>query len=303
MQKLIRSLGLLALLPLAGCDHWGVLRNNSTNQQPLPPGGQITSGQLVQYLNMNSQRLQSLKCDDVEMDCTQGYQTFGLNGKMACDKPRGFRLTARSPMSTEFDLGSNNQEFWYWIARAPQPYQFYCSYEDLSTKRIPLPFPFQPDWVIETLGMGSYATNGQYRVDVKADTYELVQETVSQQGQPLRKVIVFNKTQKKGVVVSAYILRDANNKEICSAQILQVQAVGNSKTDQLAVPYEVVLNWSAGNETLKLRMKLNQVEVNKVSPEFARTLFKREPMTNIQPFDLASQANRGGVQQTGGVLR
>jgi hypothetical protein len=308
MRKVLRSVCLLALVPLAGCDNWGILRGSSTQQQALPPGGAPNAAILVTYLNQNAQRVQSLSSNEVEMDCTVGSQSIGLNGQMACDKPRGFRMTAKSPIvgKVEFDLGSNDREFWYWIARAQPPYQFFCSYEDLNTKQIPLPFPFQPEWVIEALGMGTYATNGQYRVESKGDTYELIQDTVSQQGQPVRKVIVFNKTQKNGVIVRAYVLRDASNKEICSAEIRKVQKVGERGTEAW-VPYDIVLNWAASKETMKLAMKLDKVKVNQVSPDQARSLFVRQPMSNIQPFDLASLANRndprGGVQQTGGVLR
>ena len=56
--------------------------------------------------------------------------------------------------------------------------------EDLRFKKVPLPFPFQPEWVMETLGRATYSANGQYRVEHRAYKIELIQDTTELQGQP-----------------------------------------------------------------------------------------------------------------------
>lgn len=300
MRSTLAAFGLLSLLMFTGCaDNWNFLRKGPETK--LAEGNNSPSAeQLVTYLNNNSRRIHSMSCQDVDLDVQQGLQPIGLTAKMACEQPRDFRMMANSPLAGkgEFDLGSNEREFWYWIGRANPPYQFFCSYQDLRTKAIPLPFPFQPEWVMETLGMATYPANGQYKVEMKRDTIELVQDTTSLQGQPVKKVVIFDRNTLSTKPIRAYVLRDMQGKDVCSAQIQDVQRVGEA-----IVPYKLVLNWPAQNT--KLSMKLNKPTINQVSPEQARSLFARVPLRGIQSYDLANLARdeRNVVQPAGGVLR
>src|SRR4051794_32502922 len=103
MRPTFRILGLAALLLLTGCYNWAFLRKD----QPLPGGDKIgdpTTANLVNYFNVNATRVQSMFCSDVEFDCTVGLQSFSLSGKMACEQPRGFRMTANSPVVGKGEL-------------------------------------------------------------------------------------------------------------------------------------------------------------------------------------------------------
>ena len=298
MRSTLATFGLCSLFMLTGCtnESWGFLRK--APDPAITNGPTPTAAALVTYLNGNSQRIHSMSCMDVDLDIQQGLQPMGgITGKMACEQPRAFRMNAGIMGKPEFELGSNDREFWYWIARNNPPYQYFCSYEDLRTKNVPLPFPFQPEWVMETLGMAKYDPNGQYRVEQKGATIELIQDTTSLQGQPVRKVVVFNRASKaNGAQIQKYLLRDMQGKEICSAEILDVQRVGD-----IVVPSKLLLSWPA--DKTKLTMKFNKPTVNQVSPEMAQSLFDRKPLKDSQPFDLARLA-RGGfdgqVQQAGG---
>lgn len=177
MRPTLALIGLCSLFMLAGCEkNWGFLRKPD---QGVPPSKPPESAEpLVTWLNQNSQRVRSINCQDVDIEVTQGIQSFaGIRGRMACEQPRDFRMSATLLSKNRLDVGSNDREFWYWIADST-PYQFYCSYEDLRTKQVPLPFPFQPEWVMETLGMANYPVNGRYQIVPKRDnTFELIQET------------------------------------------------------------------------------------------------------------------------------
>ena len=301
MRPTLATFGLCSLLALTGCtNNWGFL-HNSANDKGVPPGRTPTSSELVSYLNGGSQQIRSMMSQDVDIECSQGSQSVGgIHGKMACEQPRDFRMTAMLMGKNELDLGSNDREFWYWIGRSQPPYQFYCSYNDLRTKPIPLPFPFQPEWVMETLGMSNYPVDGKYQVVEKRDTVELIQDATSLQGQPVRKVVEFNRNQMtNGHQIRSYILRDMQGKVLCSAQIQKVQRIGNA-----TVPYQVQLEWPS--EKLKLSMQINKPTLNQLPPEMAQNLFRRPPMKDIQAYDLANLArgaNGGGqVQQAGGYV-
>lgn len=306
MRFVCSRLALIGLLLLVGCNHskWGMVRNGD-------PGGQRFSDQtpraedLVAYLNTNAHQIQSLTCPEVDLDCRAGIHQIAMRAKMACQKPRDFRLIAEVAHNTQADIGSNQSEFWYWIAKG-DPYLFHCSYSDLA-RGVRIPFPFQPEWVIEALGLAEYDPSAaNYRVAVRGDTIELVNEARNAQGQPVRRVTVFSRAPS-AVQVREHVLRDQADRVICSAQIFEVynyQYQGQS----VIVPKRVVLNYPAERMVLKLNLGHDprDVIVNQTfDPEQARTLFTRPLLSGVATYDLARGPDRptSQVRQAGGFLR
>src|SRR5260370_26846966 len=183
MRYLTCTLGLGAVLLAAGCadSKWAFIRHNKDDARALADNPKAAD--LVGYLNQNAQRIQTLECPYLDLNIKQGSglaaQEFGMRGKMVCDKPRNFRLVAEALGNYEADIGSNNDEFWYWIKRDNPPYLVHCSYADLE-RGIKIPFPFQPEGVMEALGMGVYDPVQNYQVVPRASTLDLVTGTVSQ---------------------------------------------------------------------------------------------------------------------------
>jgi hypothetical protein len=297
MRPTPATFGLWSLLLLSGCQEISKHMHLSSDPGVLP-GRTPAPSELVAHLNESAQRLKSLTCQDVDIEFTQDFQSVGgIRGRLACEQPRNFRLTAMMVKSTELDLGSNDREFWFWIARAKPPYQFFCSYEDLSTKQIRLPFPFQPEWVMETLGMTSFPVDGNYKVQPVKNTIELIQDTTSLQGQPVQKVIVFSRDQTR---ILEYKLRDLTGKEICSAQIRDVQ-----KLDGATVPHAIQLNWPS--ERIKLGLTLKNPKPNQLSLEMAQFIFQRPHLKDIESYNLAHLSPEGNgagqVERAGTALR
>src|SRR5262249_8793860 len=155
------SCGVGCLLLLAGCDH--VNPRLIPNYENTHGGGGkkevVTAEMLVKYLNQNSERLKTVTCLDVRLVAyvgLTGVLHFQLDGKMTAQQPRHFRVMAKMAGSKPaVDLGSNDQEFWYWFSQGPQ-YLFFCTHQNLALGNIKqgdlLP-PFQPEWIMETLGM------------------------------------------------------------------------------------------------------------------------------------------------------
>ena len=55
-----------------------------------------------------------------------------------------------------------------------------------------MPFPFQPDWVLEAMGMGKYGPADKYEMVSEPGRFKLIERTKSPQGVPVKKIIVFN---------------------------------------------------------------------------------------------------------------
>src|SRR5207245_11303738 len=163
-----------------------------------------TSDQLFTVHNKNDRQIQTMTCNPIELDITQEIQQFHISGKLACQRPRYFRMQADVVARTEADIGSNDQEFWYWIKRG-DPYLIHCSYQDLANG-VRIPFPFQPDWVMEALGMSEYETDpAAYRVLPSGRTIQLVQSTRNLQGQPVRKLTEVNSSTLR---VIGHVIQD-----------------------------------------------------------------------------------------------
>jgi hypothetical protein len=277
------GLGILTLL--AGCTstRWGFLKNNDRQTSPAGPPEVQTKEQLVSWMNKNAERIQSIRVEDLDLTCRQGIQVANLRGTMVTEKPLSFRLGAKALANPVVDLGSNDQEFWYWISKAKPPYQFYCSYKDLKEGRVrELPFPFQPEWVMESLGLGPYGPSEKYTLEHDKDTLKLIEKTTTPQGTPVRKVIVMKRREVQlpnPQVTDFLLLDDATGKEICGAHITEVQL---DHATQAIIPRRLELRWP--EQKLSLGMRLDSVTLNqKVPPQ----VFTRQINQNIQPFNLA----------------
>lgn len=298
---LIKKAPLLALLSvLVGCNSWTGLRDRDTARNL--PGETPSAQQLVAYLNNNGQRVQAIQCNQVSIDAKQGNQTApGLDGLMVCQKPRNFRLKAKVIGQPAVDIGSNNQEFWYWISKVePVPYVFHCNYDELDKGNVRLPFPFHPDMIVSALGMGEYDPSKQYEVKVNQQNIELVEPVAIYQGKQVRKSTVF---QRKAISqgkyqVAGHILRDIQGREICNATVYEVQ---QSRETGAILPQRIKIVWP--EEKMEMLLRLNDMQVTTVTPDRAERLFSRNDLSSLPGFDLARWAPDQGtpIQRTRGV--
>jgi hypothetical protein len=281
------ALGLGTLLLAVACTpRMQFLRKDRPERDDVltPPP---TAEQIVAYLNDNSSRLQSLRCQDLELTVKQGLAPgIGLHGQLMCQQPRNFRLSASSVIKTEVDLGSNQDEFWFWVARNQPPYQYHCAYKDLEQGRVrQMPFPFQPDWLLEVLGMARFGPAEHYQLLDEPPALKLVERVRSPQGTMVRKVIVLRRrpVQPPNPQVTDFLLLDdRTGKEICTAKI---QATFMERTRGGLVPRLLVVSWPA--ERASLTMRLDTVAANVDVPPGSPT-FVRRPVRGAQGYDLAA---------------
>jgi hypothetical protein len=301
MRSIIAGVSLGVVLLAVGCN---VLL---PHRPPVGPGpgpadlGTPKVENLVQYLNRQAELIgpdDALKCTNLSIDCKAGHQTVGLGGMMICQKPRSFRLQAQVIGQPAVDIGSNNEEFWYWISKNEPPYLFHCSYEALG-RGANVPFPFQPDMVVTALGIASYDPNKKYELNAPQGRsyFELIERTTSPQGQPIQKVVVFNRGQvtPPAPQVIAYALRDDKGNPICVANIKSVQQ--NRETGAI-LPKVVSFNWPS--QKLSMTMDMNNLQVVKMNNETAGRFFSRRNL-NYQAYDLASRTLEGSPLQRAGA--
>jgi hypothetical protein len=296
------TVGTLVLVLLTACTpRWNFLRRDRPEAADMS-GPAPAKEQVLAYLNENASRLRCLRCQDLELSCSQGLQPpVNLHGQMVCQQPRNFRLTAEFLGRTELDLGSNAEEFWYWVRRSEPAYQFHCSYKDIESGTVRyLPFPFRPDWLLEVLGMSDFGPPERYQMLDEPPYLKLIERARSPQGQVVRKVMVLRRrpVQVPTPQVAAYqLLDDASGREICSAQILETQI---ETTRGGIVPRRLVVSWP--ETRAKVAMRLETITAAVDFPPGA-AVFVRRPLPGYPSYDLASgriDSQPSSLQRAGG---
>lgn len=274
-----RRLSLL-LLPFCilavGCNTFWPKREAPDARVPHVPVGDtssLTSETVVAYLNSQADRVQSLDAGDISLTVRgPGGSPPTLDGSLLVQKPRNFRLVGKFPLtgSQEVLVGSNQERFWFYIPRM-QDALMHCSYTDFE-KGVELPFPFDPEWVLEAMGMAHVPADGAKKIDVdeKAKTVRLVQDG-NLHGQRVKKVTVCYLAPMSRDVpqVKARIVYDERGKVICQATTKSVtrMPIGrNSRGENVyaTVPQVVKLEWPAQDASLEL--DLGKVRINQQLP-------------------------------------
>lgn len=298
------------LLPSLGCDSWRKRPGpNPTPKDQAGPIGAPTADALVSYLNREADRLSVIESTDVSLVAHVNKSRMpGLTGFMVCEKPRNFRLTGDAIGTQYVDIGSNGDKFWFWVKDGDSPL-YYCSYNDYE-KGVQLPLPFQPEWVVQALGMAKYDPAKQYRMEVKQGTYELI-ENATVQGKAVRKITVFSAGQiadQSQPRVIAHVIQDAETgKVICKATIRRMRHASYRAPEgdaSVGYPSDVLLEWPA--EQLTMTLKIGKATVNqRITNEESTRYFTLPNWQGIKAVDLARNRPSGSptsrdVRQAGG---
>lgn len=148
----IRRPSLLILMVLSatsGCATRGA--RPMARLEPPASTPSLTAVEIVRRLNQNAEPIESLKAAPSVYVSTKD-EKHSLNGQLAVQRPRDLKLQLKSTasMSQEADIGSNDQGFWLWVKR--QKKVFVGDYEEAGSKST-LGVGFQPEWIIESLGI------------------------------------------------------------------------------------------------------------------------------------------------------
>jgi hypothetical protein len=246
---------LLAVVPAAGCSINAPFAHNDFGS-PLPANASVE--EVVRRVNTNIDSLWAWRSDDVRISGPS--LPVHLTGTISVERPRNFRLTAGVlSMSEEADFGSNSEWFWFWVKRGStngQPsYVYQAKHEDVPNSPSLSQIPFQPDWLMEALGVVPIdAKNVTLHPEGRGQIMNLISERLSPSGQTVKQVITVD--QRRGVVTS-HSLYDLRGNLIARARL------DNHFRDRqtgVIMPHLIALEWPQAN--LKINLEMNQIEVN-----------------------------------------
>ena len=304
MRLRTRQLVIVAALlaPAGGCNWMKEWRRNGSGGDDgtmARDAKDVTPERLVGYLNDRAARLQSIDYQRASMQVSGKPIPIpaNLDGHLMSAQPRNFRLVGGGKIvNSKVIIGSNSDQFWMYVA-APgdEPTYVFASHSDFDAGRAQMPnnIPFEPDWVMQALGMTKYAPPPavQYTVtpNLRERTYTLSWPATTPSKVPVVKEVVFNHTATGSrPVVRKHVIRDAKgHKEIASAEILDVETAPDGVVQY---PTHVVLRWA--EQDFKIDLSLRGAQVNQLPPdESARqAIFKRPDIPGSNPINLVRYA-------------
>jgi hypothetical protein len=267
-RTMLAAIGGLLALASAGC-HISMPFAGNEYGSPLPENAGLE--EVVHRVNTNIEHLQAWRSSDLRI--SGNSMPVHLTGHIAVERPRNFRLTAGAlGMTDEADFGSNSQWFWFWVRRGNPPYVFRAQHDDMArSEALRQAIPFQPDWLIEALGVLPIDPKQVSRIEPgeDRDTVNLVSDLLSPSNQPVKKVV--RVSLRHGVVLGHY-LYDANRRLIAKADLGKFQV-----HDGIILPHLISLDWPQAQ--MQINLELGQIEIN---PNFVATrVFEvpnKEPM-------------------------
>ena len=207
---------------------------------------------LVSHLNRNVDRIQSWRANSVRIQAAN----WSLSGRLAVEKDRHVRLVVTSPLGNEVDMGSNDERFWVW-SRRMEPAFVTCRHENTEAARQTLGIPFEPEWLMQALGVSSIPTTGvKMEVDLADQKARLIQQVTSAHGKPLRRVVLVDIKKGKGVIVE-HALYDYFGKPLALAKLKDHRL---DRESGVVLPHKVSLDWP--EQQMHMSMDLGKIQVN-----------------------------------------
>ena len=157
-------------------------------QSPVVFTAPPTADDIVRAVNSNTAPIRQLDTDNASL-AVAGYPP--LRATLALERPRKLRLRA-SLIGEEVDVGSNDDLFWMWIKRNPEPALFFARHDRYAQSPARQVLPIDPSWLAEALGVVQLDPLSPYEGPLPAgrQRVELRTRIPSPQGELTRTYIV-----------------------------------------------------------------------------------------------------------------
>ena len=184
-------------LTAAGCQ-WmsgGFLRATGP-QAPVVMQPNATAQQIVAAVNQNTGRVRTYSTSTAKFSVPGMAALPILRGNIALERPHRFRLAANSIVGPEIDLGSNDQELWFWVKRNSSPALYFCRHDQFATSGARQMLPIDPTWIGDALGLVELDPNIPYQGPFpRADGSLELRATISTPTGPMERVVVVDPTR------------------------------------------------------------------------------------------------------------
>jgi hypothetical protein len=271
----LQIMGGVMLSALPGCAALGMGARAKCELSPDLP-----MSELVAHLNANIDRINSWSCNDAKI-WAEGSRFIApsLSADMAIERPRNFRLTAKALNIDMVDLGSNDERFWFWGKE--ENVVLTARHDQMAAAQRQLPLPFEPDWLIEALGVIPLDENEiefeRHKKEPKQVLFKRPRKAPN--GAPVELISTVDTCL--GVVLE-HSLVSQSGKVIALAKMSEHERVGKAGP---VVAHTVALSWPQAQLGLKLHMGWIQINPDSMPKQ----LFQMPDM-KCEVVDIGGQA-------------
>ncbi len=259
-----------------GCAHFPVWRQGdpyaATARCVLQPGA--TPDELVRHVNRNASSLTGWRATSARIS-SRGEKLalpMSVGAMFAVEAPRSFRIVAYGPTGgAEVDFGSNEEQCWFWAKRDESRRIMTCKHDRLEHAHRRMPFPIEPEWIAEVLGVMPIDSEGlDYEpLPVSSDGRQrarFTRTTTSPNGATFRRVMIVDACH--GIVLE-HAVHDATDRLLARA-VLSGHARAKLPTDGRysstgpIMPARIDFEWP--QHEMAITVQLGVVEVNPSQP-------------------------------------
>ena len=253
LRRAVAPLLIAALLSQCGCQFWNKFRGLGRPSGPCTFDPGATSAEVVAHVNRNvsppdaTPPLTAWRSTGVKMKMG-GFPS--VNGTISVEAPRRLRIQAAMPVTQAdvADIGANDEELWFWNSHDKQVIA--VKHEDLPYAMSQMPLPFEPEWLMEVLGVTPLDPEEfeLVRPVSEAAYVDLVAERTSPTGQTVRRVVRVDACH--GRIIEHRI-------ESTAGELMAIARLSDYRADpsgQYMLPHTVDLEWPAARMHLTMRI-------------------------------------------------
>jgi hypothetical protein len=283
---------LLGLLVVSGCRTAGI--DNLARREPPPPRPALDARTVIAEHNRNAERIETLEAAP-SMTVSAGRKGYGVNGHMALERPRNFKLELSHTGTEVADIGSNDEKFWFWIRDNGDKAVYFCNYEDADDSA--LATTLQPDWIVEALGLRVIPEEemGDYRLTRGSKPGELVlthKPTVSR-GETITRVTIISEEYHR---IREHQLYAGDQKELLARAVIDSYMKimpADESGEAVYIPQKMKLEWRREKMSMEVTLVPSTTKVNTVFTDEVRAArFVQGTHKGYEPRNLAGDLPR-----------
>jgi hypothetical protein len=263
----------------------------------------VNVDEFVAQHNRNAEKINTLVAKpSVSVDARLvGMTDFagGTEGRLAMERPQNFKLMLEAAGTKKVaDIGSNDQEFWFWVPNDRDRSIYWCNYSDLDRKGVAV--PFQPDWIVESMGLKIISSEEASQIKPtpgpEAGTTALVFPPTQVGGETYHRTVVVDNRDRR--IKLTRILAADKRTVVLEATLSNYHDYDlpepNRTGDTCFLADSVRLHWK--RDRIAFDVKMKDVEINQLSATQSAAIFVEPKIPNYVRRNLA-EMNRGSERE------
>jgi len=243
-----------------------------------------TLSQIQQVVNQNSQKIRSMQSEDASVTVAS-ISPMSMRSNLAVDRPHRVRITGSVSNLTggqEFDIGSNDEQFWIWFRRDPNKTYFTAKLNQWAVTPNRQMIPIDPSWLTEALGIVEFRADETHEGPYKdaQGRYEVRSFRNTPNGRFTKITTIDPKT---GAVLQQELFSPAGQ------AMAAARSTGHTVDPKTGIVYaRNVEIRSPGIDSVTI--SLGNVQFNTIDPSSSMAYFTRPVFENYTAIDLCSPA-------------